>query len=144
MGRARPATRRPPRLLPGERVAGRWPRPSAPPPPPLLQPPPPPPLGLRLISVRVLRPGRGAKGTLSVTARPAALPGARLLPPCGPRGGPGRGRSGRRAPRPAPGRPLRPFRAAPQPRPAPHADVGRQMKGFRCQINVSGKESYQH
>lgn len=102
--------------------------------------------GLRLVPGRVRCVGRGAKGALSVTPRPAAARGALLFVSLRPAGWTVRGGAecGRRSPLPAPGRPLRPFRAAPQPHPAPHADVGRQMKGFRSQVNVIGKESYHH
>lgn len=63
-----------------------------------------------------------------MTPRPAAARGALLFVSLRPAGWTVRGGAecGRRSPLPAPGRPLRPFRAAPQPHPAPHAGKGRR------------------
>lgn len=68
-------------------------------------------------------PARGA----SVTPRPAAARGAFLFTFPAARGVDGAGiECGRRSLlSPLPGRPLRPFRAAPQPHPAPHAGKGK-------------------
>lgn len=67
------------------------------------------------------------RGALSVTTRPAAARGVLLFASLRPAGWTVQGAEcGRRSPLPAPGRPLRPFRAAPQPHPAPHAGKGRR------------------